>query len=119
MVTKEHTEHLKKLHRSVYNEWGLYSFVQMLEYKCALAGKALEYVDEHHSSKTCSRCGHKQPMPLYKRTYRCRNCGLVLDRDENSAVNHYQRFLARLGPHTAGAVRCAAVFTAFNTCEHV
>ena len=59
-----------------------------------------------------SGCGHKQPMPLYKRTYRCQNCELVLDRDENSAVNHYQRFFARLGPHTGDPVLCAAVFTA-------
>jgi putative transposase len=108
MVTKEHAEHLKALHRAVYNDWGLYQFVQMLIYKCVLAGKALEYVDERDSSKTCSRCGHKQPMPLYQRTYRCPNCGLVLDRDENSAVNHYQRFVARPGPHTGEPVRCVA-----------
>jgi putative transposase len=94
------------------NEWGLYTFVQMLTYKCALAGKALEYVDEHDSSKGCSRCGHKKSMPLYMRIYRCQNCGLVMDRDENSAVNHYQRFFARLGPYTGDPVRCAAVFTA-------
>ena len=37
MVTKEHTEHLKALHRVVYNDWGLYPFVQMLAYKCVLA----------------------------------------------------------------------------------
>jgi putative transposase len=80
--------------------------------KCVLAGKTLDYVDERDSSKMCSRCGHQQPMPLWKRTYRCENCGLVRDRDENSAVNHYQRFLARLGPHTGDPVRCAAVFTA-------
>jgi putative transposase len=114
MVTKEHTEHQKALHRAVYNDWGLYTFVQMLTYKCALAGKAVEYVDEHDSSKRCSRCGHKQPMPLYQRTYRCQNCGLVMDRDDNSAVNHYQRFVARLGPHTGDPVRCAAVFTAIK-----
>jgi len=29
---------------------------------------------------------------------RC-NCGLVLDRDSNSAITMLQRFLARLGPH--------------------
>ncbi len=119
MVTKEHTEHQKALHRAVYNDWGLYRFVQMLEYKCVLAGKTLEYVDERDSSKRCSRCGHKHPMPLYKRTYRCENCGLVMDRDDNSAVNHYQRFFARLGPHTGDPVRCAAVFTAINTFPHV
>ena len=37
MVMKEHTEHQKALHRAVYNDWGLYQFVQMLEYKCVLA----------------------------------------------------------------------------------
>ena len=39
-------------------------------------------------------------MPLYKRTYRCGYCGLVMDRDENSAINMLQRDLARLGPQT-------------------
>ena len=37
MVMKEHTEHQKTLHRAVYNDWGLYQFVQMLSYKCVLA----------------------------------------------------------------------------------
>jgi putative transposase len=103
MVTKEHTEHLKKLHRAVYNDWGLYQFVQMLNYKCVLAGKVLEVLDESETSKTCSGCGHQQAMPLWKRTYRCGNCGLIMDRDENSAVNQLRRFLARLGPHTRPA----------------
>src|SRR5215472_1272305 len=92
MVTKEHTEHLKALHRSVFNDWGLYSFVQMLEYKCVLAGKALIQIDERDTSKTCSGCGTMQPMPLWKRTYRCGTCRLVMDRDENSAVNIRERF---------------------------
>jgi putative transposase len=98
MVTKEHEEHQKAKHRVVYNDWGLYGFVQMLQYKCALAGKALIEISERDTSKTCSGCGQKQDMPLYQRTYRCGNCGLVLDRDENSAVNIRERFLARLGP---------------------
>jgi putative transposase len=98
MVTKEHAEHLKALHRSVYNDWGLYQFVQMLTYKCLLAGKALVQIDESDTSKTCSRCGYLQAMPLHKRTYRCGACGLVMDRDENSAVNIKERYLARLGP---------------------
>ncbi len=111
MVTKEHTEHLKSLHRAVYNDWGLYDFVQMLVYKCLLAGKTLELEDEHNTSKRCSCCGHIQEMPLYKRVYRCSNskCLLVLDRDENSARNILQRYLARLGPHIQLSwMRCAA-----------
>ena len=62
-------------------------------------------------------------MPLYKRVYRCENCELVMDRDDNSAVNIYQRFLAWLGPHMERiSMRCADVFTAIedvNTCEHI
>jgi putative transposase len=112
MVTKEHTEHQKAVHRAVYNDWGLYQFVQMLDYKCQLAGKELIKLDERDTSKTCSGCGNMQSMPLYKRTYRCRTYGLVMDRDENSAINILRRFLARLGPHTGDPVRCADVFTA-------
>ncbi|HEX4206750.1 MAG TPA: transposase, partial [Ktedonobacteraceae bacterium] len=128
MAMQEHNEHNKQrnkqLNRAVFNDWGLYDwglydwglypFVQMLRYKCVLFGKELAILDERDASKTCSSCGHKQVMPLYKRTYRCPNtdCRLVMDRDENSAVNILKRYLARLGPHTGDPVRCADVFTA-------
>ncbi len=86
--------------RLVYNDWGLYGFVQMLEYKCLRFGKALSLIDEHDTTKMCHKCKRKQDMPLWQRTYRCVNCGLVMDRDENSAVNIYQRFVAGPPPHT-------------------
>jgi transposase len=44
------------------------------------------------------------------------DCRLVMDRDDNSAINILKRFLARRGPHTGDPVRCADVFTAI---EHV
>ncbi len=125
MVTREHRERNRHLNRAVYNDWGLYTFVQMLAYKCMLYGKELVILDERDTSKTCSGCGHKQSMPLWKRTYRCPNtgCRLVIDRDENSAVNILKRYLARLGPHMERiSMRCADVFTAIedvNTCEHI
>src|SRR5579875_369447 len=98
------------------NEWGLYTFIQMLIYKCQLYGKDLQILDERDTSKTCCRCGQKQAMPLWKRTYRCPNpeCRLVIGRDENSAVNILKRYLARPGPHTGDPVRCADVFTAIE-----
>jgi putative transposase len=86
--------------RLVYNDWGLYGFVQMLAYKCLRFGKELHIISECDTTKTCHVCKHKKDMPLWVRTYRCENCGLVMDRDENSAVNIYKRFLARPGPHT-------------------
>jgi putative transposase len=116
MVIAKHQEKKrnKYLNRAVYNDWGLYTFIQMLTYKCLLYGKELVILDERNTSKTCSGCGHKQNMPLWKRTYCCTNCGLVMDRDENSAVNILMRYLARLEPHTGDPVRCADVFTAIN-----
>jgi len=142
MVTSEHKEHNKYLNRAVYNDWCLYIFIQMLVYKCQRYGKELQILDERGTSKTCHCCGHMQPMPLYKRTYRCTECGLVMDRDENSAINILNRYfnglaaiqqwyIARLGPHTGDPVRCADVFTAIeqefndeplgvlNTFEHI
>jgi len=71
----------------------------MLSYKCQLYGKELVLENERNTSKACSRCGHLQAMPLWKRTYCCVECGLVMDRDENSAYNILTRFLARRAPH--------------------
>lgn len=104
MVLKEHRERNKHLNRSVFNDWGLYTFTQMLIYKCRSYGEELAVENERTTSKTCSRCGHLQAMPLWKRTYCCVECGLVMDRDENSAHTILARFLARLGPHIE---RCA------------
>src|SRR6266480_552628 len=99
--TRKEQNKRRMRNRMVYNDWGLYSFVQMLEYKCLRFGKELYIISERDTTRMCSACKHEQNMPLWKRTYRCENenCSLVMDRDENSAVNIYQRFVARLGPH--------------------
>jgi len=55
-------------------------------------------IDERGTSKTCSQCGFQQKMPLSVRTYKCPNCGLVMDRDCNSAINILHRFIARSEP---------------------
>src|SRR5262249_32966890 len=108
MVIQKHEEETPKgrckrqiRNRMVYNDWGLYSFVQMLSYKCLHVGKALYMISERDTTKTCHVCKRQKDMPLWVRTYRCANCGLVMDRDENSALNIYQRFLAGPPPHTS------------------
>ncbi len=101
MVTQQHQERKKRLNRAVFNDWGVYTFTQMLTYKCQLYGKELILENERNTSKACSGCGNVQAMPLWKRTYCCTNCGLVMDRDANSAVNILARFLARRAPHTS------------------
>jgi putative transposase len=118
MVMREHQEKNRYKHRAVFNDWGLYTFTEMLTYKCHLSGKELVFLDECSTSKMCSGCGHLQDMPLWKRKYCCRNCGLVMDRDENSAVNILTRFLARRGPHTSSG-ECGVLHAAQNSVEAV
>ncbi len=99
MVMKEHKDRNKQLNRAVFNDGGLYTFVQMLTYKCQFYGKELVLENERNTSKMCSGCGHLQKMPLWKRTYCCTECGLVMDRDQNSAHNILVRYFARRGPY--------------------
>lgn len=62
--------------------------VRQLAYKCAWHGRTFVQVGMFYpSTKTCSRCGHVQDVPLSVRTYRCPECGMVLDRDLNAARN--------------------------------
>ncbi len=40
--------------RMVYNDWGLYGFVQMLEYNRLRFGKELFIIDERDTTKRCA-----------------------------------------------------------------
>ena len=66
-------------------------FAMMIKYKAEWAGKEVVFVNPRNTSKTCSVCGHIQDMPLSQRTYNCPDCGLVLDRDHNAAINILKR----------------------------
>jgi putative transposase len=62
---------------------------RMLGYKTTWNGGTLLVADRWYpSSKTCSTCGWRKPsLTLAERTFTCEACGLVMDRDENSARN--------------------------------
>lgn len=68
---------------------GFGMFRRMLEYKCALSGARLHIINRWYpSSKTCSNCGAvKAKLSLKERIYVCDQCGLVIDRDLNAAIN--------------------------------
>ena len=77
-----------KLARSIQEE-NLSEFRRILTYKCEQNGTELIVADRWYpSSKTCSCCGNiKHDLKLSDRIYMCNACGLVMDRDENAAVN--------------------------------
>ena len=75
-----------------------YEFYRQMQYKCEERGIKLIQVDRFYpSSKTCSHCGHiKKDLKLSDRTYVCANCGMVLDRDLNAAINLANQAVALL-----------------------
>jgi putative transposase len=74
--------------------WG--QFVQYCVYKAAWAGTSVAFVDPRNTSQVCSACGVKGPhKDLSERTHTCTSCGVVLDRDQNAALNIKARWLGR------------------------
>jgi len=84
--------------------------VGFTSYKAEYAGKTMELVNPWRTSQECCICGNIQQMPLSQRIYRCSNCGTVMDRDENAAINIRNRGLAKYitvtAPQELGARAC-------------
>lgn len=67
----------------------LSEFIRQMRYKCEWNSIPFYQVDRFYpSSKTCSVCGSiKRDLKLKDRVFRCEDCGSVIDRDENAAIN--------------------------------
>jgi putative transposase len=65
--------------------WG--NFFLITKRKAENAGRTFERVDPRYTSQICSNCSSKQAMPLAVRMFECSNCGIVIDRDHNAAIN--------------------------------
>lgn len=73
------------------------AFFDMLFCKAEEAGRIAIKVNPAYTSQDCSRCHHRQKMPLSERTYTCPCCGLVISRDHNASLNILALGLQRLG----------------------
>jgi transposase len=80
-------ENLRAWHRI----WGkkmldisLGAFFRVLKERCPTP---IELPRHFPSTQLCSACGYRQKVPLAERVYHCPNCGLVRDRDHNTARN--------------------------------
>ena len=75
------------LSRSINEQtWGI--LTEQLAYKAEYAGREFIKVDPKYTSKTCSNCGVilKEKLATYT-LFICEECGLVIDRDINAAIN--------------------------------
>jgi len=70
-------------------ELSLYRFKEMLRYKAEWYGRDVVEIDRFFpSSKLCNCCGHKnKELTLNQREWTCSNCGTLLNRDLNAAIN--------------------------------
>lgn len=71
--------------------WG--KLVNFTKAKAEYAGRVVKQVDPRKTSMECCMCGHIQKMPLSQRTYNCSECGNVMDRDHNAAINIKSKFV--------------------------
>lgn len=71
-------------------------FVSMTCVKAEEAGRIVVLVDPAYTSQMCSSCGKLVKKTLSDRTHSCPACGLVMDRDQNAAINILQRGLQSL-----------------------
>ena len=72
-------------------------FFDKLFVKAEEAGRTAVKVNPAYTSQDCSRCHHRQKMPLSERTYHCPCCLLSIDRDLNAAIN-----IKAVGLHSVG-----------------
>ena len=96
----------KNLHRSMFGK-----FKELISQKSDMYGKTVYKIDHYYpSTQTCSNCGYVKTNDSYggkhlfsgdaihheHQTYRCYECGLVIDRDENAYINIEHKMLQEL-----------------------
>ncbi|GHO79402.1 transposase [Ktedonobacter sp. SOSP1-85] len=77
--------------------WG--RFLAWVNYYAALHHVPVIAVSPQFTSQNCSVCGTLVKKSLSVRTHICTACGVVLDRDQNAALNILQKALSTVG-HT-------------------
>jgi putative transposase len=86
------------LAKSIYDAgWG--QFLAWVKAYGALHTVPVIAVTPHFTSQNCSACGTLVKKSLSVRTHICPGCGLVMDRDENAALNILQKVVGTVG-HT-------------------
>src|SRR6266567_6598140 len=82
-----------QLAKSIHDAaWG--QFLGWVKSYAMMHGIAVVAVPPAYTSQDCSGCGERVQKTLSTRTHVCPRCGLILDRDENAALNILAKGLA-------------------------
>ncbi|GHO65137.1 transposase [Ktedonobacter sp. SOSP1-52] len=86
----------RHLAKSIHDAgWG--RFLIWVNYYATLHKIPVITVSPHYTSQNCSACGTLVKKSLSVRTHICTDCGVVLDRDHNAALNILQKALSTIG----------------------
>jgi IS605 OrfB family transposase len=94
---RERAKGSKKFNRMM-SGWNFRELASFIEYKAALAGVPIIYVDPKETSKTCPKCGNAS---RYNRKaqgwFKCTKCGYQSNADRVGAINIAAKALDALG----------------------
>lgn len=94
---RERTKGSKKFNRMM-SGWNFRELASFIEYKAALQGVPVIYVDPKETSKTCPKCGNVSRYNRKKQGwFKCTKCGYQSDADRVGAINIAARALDALG----------------------
>jgi putative transposase len=83
---------------------GLGMFRNLLTYKAIEAGGEVVAINPRNTSQVCSGCGCIVHKALSVRVHHCFDCGLMLDRDTNAALNILSAGTRPLGANVDGCI---------------
>lgn len=69
------------------SQWAHGQFVGYVSYKSRVYGIPCKQIPEDYSSRTCSKCGHRNSQSPRNRNYICEGCGEKIHRDFNGSSN--------------------------------
>jgi len=77
---------LTRMTKRLMTMFSFYAFKEKLKFKCKSTNTKLYIVEEEYTSKTCTKCGKINNIGSNER-YKCKECGLEIDRDVNGNRN--------------------------------
>ena len=94
-----------KLCNQKIHQWAFARIASMIEYKAALAGIKVEFMDESYTSQTCPNCGIRHKPR--NRNYHCKACGYKYHRDGVGAINLWKKVSGWLFARSSSAHPCS------------
>lgn len=96
VIVLENLKHIRESSSSDtewVHKWGFRDLQDKIEYKAALKGVKVEYIDPQDTSNECSECGHISEDNRQGGYFKCKECGFSLDADLNASRNIAQRYM--------------------------